>query len=92
MTVLPISAAKSQLSELVETVRSTSEEYTITVNGVPAAMLISAEEWESVQETIAWLSQTGIVADIAEARASRENGVSLGETAIRQRFGVPAKS
>jgi len=39
------------LSSLVEIVRSTDEEITITRNGAPVAILISAEEFESLKET-----------------------------------------
>jgi len=91
MTVLPISAAKNQLSEMVESARNTSEEYTITVNGVPAAMLVSTTEWESLQETLFWLSQPGIGDELNEARAGRETGMSLGQDAIRLRYDYPAK-
>ena len=90
MTVIPISAAKSQLSELVESTRTTREEYTITVNGRPAAVLISVDEWASIQESIFWLSQPGTLDDIAEARTSRAHA-SLDQTAIRERYGTPGR-
>jgi len=66
VTVLPISAAKNQLSELVESARTTCAEYTITVNGVPAAVRIGADEWESLRETAYWSSQPAIIDDIAQ--------------------------
>jgi prevent-host-death family protein len=68
MQTLPISAAKSRLSELVDTAQLTREQYTITVNGSPAAMLVSVEEWESLKETLFWLSQAGIQASVAQSR------------------------
>jgi len=85
---LPISTVKNQLSELVESARTTCAEYTITVNGVPAAVLVGADEWESLQETAFWSSQPAIMDDVVQARASRGNGASLGESAIRQRYGL----
>ena len=52
MKILPLSEAKSQLSGLVEQVRSLEEQVVITRNGRPAAVLVSAEEFERWKETI----------------------------------------
>ena len=52
MKTLPLSEAKSQLSGLVEEVRSLEEQVVITRNGRPAAVLVSAEEFERWKETI----------------------------------------
>ena len=52
MKTLPLSEAKSQLSGLVEQVRSLEEQVVITRNGRPAAVLVSAEEFERWKETI----------------------------------------
>ena len=52
MKTLPLSEAKSRLSGLVEQVRSLDEQVVITRNGRPAAVLVSAEEFERWNETI----------------------------------------
>ena len=52
MKTLPLSEAKSQLSGLVEQVRTLEEQVMITRNGRPAAVLVSAEEFERWKETI----------------------------------------
>ena len=52
MKILPLSEAKSQLSGLVEQVRALDEQVMITRNGRPAAVLVSAEEFERWKETI----------------------------------------
>ena len=52
MKTLPLSEAKSQLSGLVEQLRALDEQVMITRNGRPAAVLVSAEEFERWQETI----------------------------------------
>ena len=52
MKILPLSEAKSQLSGLVEQVRALEEQVVITRNGRPAAVLVSAEEFERWKETI----------------------------------------
>jgi prevent-host-death family protein len=52
MKTVPLSDAKSQLSGLVEQVRSLDEQVMITRNGRPAAVLVSADEFERWKETI----------------------------------------
>ena len=52
MKTLPLSEVKSQLSGLVEQVRALEEQVMITRNGRPAAVLVSAEEFERWKETI----------------------------------------
>jgi antitoxin YefM len=88
---LPISAVKSRLNEYVDAVSVTHEQVTITKNGSPAAVLIGSDEWESIQETLFWLSQPGIRDTIAEADADTAAGRTHGEDAIRAEFGVPKR-
>jgi antitoxin YefM len=52
MKTVPLSEAKSQLSGLIEQVRSLEEQVVITRNGRPAAVLVSAEEFDRWKETI----------------------------------------
>ena len=92
MQTLPISTVKAKLSELVDTAESTHEAYAITVNGSPVAMLIGMSEWESLKETIYWLSQPGVSDDVAQARADLANGSGLTEEEIRTRYGVPRRT
>ena len=91
MQTLSISAAKAKLSELVDTAENTREEYAITVNGAPVAMLIGVSEWDSLQETIFWLSQPKILDDVAQAENDLAAGKGIGEDEIRARFGVPKR-
>ncbi|MDT4912575.1 MAG: antitoxin YefM, partial [Pseudonocardiales bacterium] len=53
-----------------------------------AAVLIGADEWESIQETLFWLSQPGIRDTIAEAEADIAAGRTHGEDKIRTEFGI----
>lgn len=91
MDVLPISKVKDRLNELVEAAALTRAQVTITRNGSPAAVLIGAEEWESIQETLFWLSQPSIHEAVAEARADLAEGRTYSEEEIRREFGVPER-
>lgn len=91
MRTLPISKVKDRLNELVDAASITHEQVTITKNGSPAAVLIGAEEWDSIQETLFWLSQPGIHESIAEARADVAAGRVFTEAQIRTELGVPRR-
>jgi prevent-host-death family protein len=92
MRTLPISKAKDKLDELVDAAALTREQVTITKNGSPAAVLIGADEWESLQETLFWLSQPGIRESLAEADADVAAGRVFDEEQIRAEFGVPKRN
>ena len=91
MRTLPISKVKDKLNEYVDSVAITRDQVTITKNGLPAAVLIGADEWESIQETLFWLSQPGIRDAIPEADADIAAGRTHGEDEIRAEFGVPKR-
>jgi len=91
MQTLPISKVKDKLNEYVDAVAITSDQVMITKNGSPAAVLIGADEWESIQETLFWLSQPRIRETIAEAEEDIAAGRTHGEDEIRAEFGVPKR-
>lgn len=91
MQTLPISKVKDKLNEYVDAVAVTREQVTITKNGTPAAVLVGADEWESIQETLFWLSQPGIRETLAEAADDITAGRTYGEAEIRAEFGVPER-
>jgi antitoxin YefM len=61
MKTLSLSEAKMKLSALVEAVQAADEEIVITKNGSPAAVVISVEEFESLNETEAVLSDRALM-------------------------------
>ena len=92
MQTLPISKVKDKLNEYVDSVANTHDQVTITKNGSPAAVLIGADEWESIQETLFWLSQPDIRGTITEAEADIAAGRTHGEDEIRAQLGVPKRN
>lgn len=91
MRIMPISKMKDKLNEYVDAVALTQEQITITKNGAPAAVLVGADEWESLQETLYWLSQPGVRESIAQADDDIAAGRTYGEEDIRAEFGVPRR-
>ena len=51
-TTLPITEARKQIFKITDDVQQPGNYYTLTENGRPKAVLISAEEFESWQETM----------------------------------------
>ena len=49
---LPITEAREKLTTLVDRAARLMEKYTITVKGKPKAVIISSEEYDSLQETL----------------------------------------
>lgn len=88
MTTVPLSEAKDKLSAMVEHAERTHDIITITRHGRPAAVLMAADDLESLHETLYWLSQPGIREDIAEARRDVESGNTISGEQLRAEFGL----
>lgn len=71
---LPITKAREDLTKLVNNANKKMEEYIITVNGSPAAVLISAAEYESWKETNDIMSNPGLMKAIKQGEKELENG------------------
>lgn len=71
---LPITKARENLTTLVENAKEKLEEYIITVNGLPAAVLISAAEYQSWKETNEIMSDPGLLQAIKEGEEDIKNG------------------
>lgn len=88
MKTVPLSEAKDRLSGLVDEAEATHEIVQITKHGRPAAVLMSADELESLHETIYWLSQPHIVEDLAAAREDLAADRTVGGDQLRAQFGL----
>ena len=64
MKTVPLSEAKAKLSDLIKQVAARDEQVTITRNGRPAAVLVSPDEFESWQETLAIRSDPELMKEI----------------------------
>jgi antitoxin YefM len=75
MKSVSVAEARQTLSALIAEVETFDEHVMITKNGRPTAVIISADEWEAIEDTAFWRSVPNIAEDIVEARAER--GVPL---------------
>jgi antitoxin YefM len=79
--VLALATVKARLSELVERVSSQQDRVVVTRYGKPAAVLISPDDLEALEETLAVLSDAELLARIGEGEEAvgRGEGVALEE-------------
>ena len=92
MEITSLSDLKSHLSEYADRAELEHEQFTITRNGRPAVVMISADEWKSLQETLFWLSQPGIDESLTEAEDDIAAGRIYTETEVRRSLGPPEKA
>lgn len=71
---LPITKAREELATLVNNAHKKLDEYVITVNGSPAAVLMSVSEYESWKETIDILSDKALMKAIKQGEEQIKRG------------------
>ncbi|BAJ75080.1 antitoxin of toxin-antitoxin stability system [Microbacterium testaceum StLB037] len=92
MTTLSLADARANLSKLVESAVTTHERFDVTRNGDRVAVLLSADDYDSLLETVDILSRPDEIAavreglaDLAEGRTSSLEDVRAAMT-VRGRF------
>jgi antitoxin YefM len=73
-TPVPISEAKTHLSELARRVRLQHDRITLTRNGEPEAVLVSVDDLEGLEMTLEILGDSDAVARISESLAALSRG------------------
>ncbi len=71
---LALAEAKAHLSQLVSRVSSHHDRVTVTVHGRPSAVLLSVDDLEALEETIAILSDSDAVTQLAASDAELARG------------------
>ena len=83
MKTLSLSEAKIKLSALIDEIRNRDEEVTITRNGRPVAVLVSADEFDAWKETLSIRADAPlgdeIARGLAEVKAGRAGLYTLDE-------------
>ena len=71
---LPITKAREKLTNLVENAKKRLDEYVITVNGTPAAVIVSVAEYESWKETMEIMADPELLKAIKEGEEDIKKG------------------
>ena len=74
MKTLPLTEAKTKLGSLIDEVRDRAEEVTITRNGRPVAVLVSADEFDSWKETVSIRADAALMEEIRRGLAALKEG------------------
>lgn len=69
--------AKAHLSDLVDRTSREHERFIVTRNGVPAAVLMSPDDLESLEETVAILEDKALLASLRRSRREASEGKQL---------------
>ena len=83
---LPLAEVKKRLSEMVERVERHQERIVVTKRGRPAAVLLSPDDLESLEETLDVLSTPGAVDEIGKAQHEIATGLSVGADELRHKY------
>lgn len=76
MDQIPLAEVKDRLSEVVERIRTEHGRVVITKHGRPAAVLVSVEDLESLEETLEIMSDPDLLAEIRAAEAEIAAGLA----------------
>ncbi|MGC1513662.1 MAG: type II toxin-antitoxin system Phd/YefM family antitoxin [Acidimicrobiales bacterium] len=74
MTTESLRSVRDHFSDFVDRVEQHHERVIVTRNGRPAAVLISTEDLEALEETLSLLSDPEAMAQLAEAEAAIDAG------------------
>ena len=85
---LPITKAREDLTRLVENANRRLDEYVITVNGIPAAVLISAAEYESWKETNDIMSDSKLLTAIRQGEKEIQEGKGLAWEDVKKKLAL----
>ena len=83
---LPLAEIKAHLSEIVDRVKEQHERVTLTRNGRPAAVLISPDDLEALEDTLDLLADPRVRTEIERARAQIASGKGIGASELRARY------
>ena len=88
MRSVPLSEAKDKLSALVDAADTTHEIMQITRHGRVAAVLMSADDLESLNETLHALRTPGLVDELRQADTDYAAGNTVSGEDLRRRYGL----
>ena len=83
---LPLAEIKAHLSEIVDRVEREHDRVVLTRNGRPAAVIISPDDLEALEETLAILSDAKAMRAIRKAEADLDAGHFVSADELRAKY------
>jgi prevent-host-death family protein len=84
--VLPLAEIKARLSEMVDRVQGHHERIVLTRNGRPAAVLISPDDLEALEETLDLLSDSEALGEIRRSQQEIARGELVTAQELRDKY------
>ncbi|MHB8466805.1 MAG: type II toxin-antitoxin system Phd/YefM family antitoxin [Acidimicrobiales bacterium] len=86
---LPLAEIKAHLSEIVDRIEREHERVVLTRNGRPAAVLLSPDDLDAIEETLDLLSDPKAMQAIRKAEREIEDGKALTAEQLRAKYLKP---
>ena len=86
--IVPFTEARARLTELLDEVQGRHEHVVITRNGRPAAVVVSTEEWEALEETLEILQDEEALAALRESEEDVKAGRLFSLDEVRRELGL----
>jgi prevent-host-death family protein len=83
---LPLAHIKAHLSEIVDRVEHQHDRVVLTRNGRAAAVLVSPEDLEALEDTLDLLSDPAAMREIAKARKEIAAGETIDAKTLRAKY------
>ena len=85
-STLPLAEIKKHLSEIIDGVETRHDRVVLTRNGRPAAVILSPDDLESLEETVEILSNPAAVRAIRKAETEIDKGKSFDAGDLRAKY------
>ncbi len=86
--IIPFTEARARLTELLDDVEARHEHLVITRKGRPAAVVVSPEEWEAIEETLDVLQDEQTLDDLRASKEDVKAGRLFSLDEVRRELGL----
>jgi antitoxin YefM len=86
--IIPFTEARARLTELLDDVEARHEHVVITRKGRPAAVVISPDEWDAIEETLEVLQDDETLAALRESEEDVKAGRLFTLDEVRRELGL----
>ena len=86
--IVPFTEARARLSELLDELEARHEHVVITRNGRPAAVVLSTDEYEALEETLEILQDDETLSALRESEEDVKSGRLFSLEEVRRELGL----
>ena len=86
--IIPFTEARARLTELLDDVEARHEHIVITRKGRPAAVVVSPEEWDAIEETLEVLQDEKTLTALRESEEDVKAGRLFSLDEVKRELGL----